>query len=59
MGNKDKELQNRLEFLITFRRLIPFFEKEGEDLYLEAKEYFMTFALFRFARQLGKAIGSG
>ena len=45
MGNKDKELQNRLEFLITFRRLIPFFEKEGEDLYLEAKEYFMTFAL--------------
>ena len=45
MGNKEKELQNRLEFLITFQKLFPIFKTQSEDLYMEAKEYFMTFAL--------------
>lgn len=45
MGNREKELENRVAFLVTFQKILPIFQETGEDLYEEAKEYFMTFAL--------------
>lgn len=45
MGDKSKELQTKLEFMQTFRRLIPMFAAFGEEMENEAREYFMTFSL--------------
>lgn len=43
MGNPEMAFQTKLEFMQTFRKLLPLFAKN--ELYDEAKEYYMVFSM--------------
>lgn len=55
LGNPARDLQNRVEFMQTFQKLLPLFAAEGEDLYAEAKEYYMNYAMMAVRRATWKS----